>query len=36
MLENTFGAGVMDKSAFPDKPFHHGGLAPRAEPVRNI
>lgn len=36
MLKNTFRAGVMDKAAFPDKTFHHGGLAPGAESVRNF
>jgi hypothetical protein len=36
MLENAFWAGVMDKPAFSHKSFHHRGLAPRAESVRNF
>jgi hypothetical protein len=36
MLENAFWAGVMDKAAFPNKTFHHGGLTPGAEAVGNV
>jgi hypothetical protein len=36
MLENAFGAGVMDKPAFPHQTFHHRGLAPGAEPIWDI
>jgi len=36
MLEDTFGAGVMDKLITTDKAFLHLDPAPGAEPVREV
>jgi len=34
MLENAFRAGIVNKAAFANETFQHGGLAPGAKTIR--